>query len=950
MVRIKMPLNKTRSSSIDCRTLTAPRKRIVGLIVMALGQFPLHASAVPESAAKAALPNPAHDPDFVDFNTSFGGLDNGKVDISRFARSSNPVLPGTYRVDLYVNEMRVSREDIVFRDVPSRHSAMPCFPRPLLEKMGVAVDKLDPKVLGAGDTCFDLPGAVPGTQTSFDPGSLRLDVSIPQVSLDHRARGYVSPELWEQGETAATIGYSVSAYQSDSSYGGTNRSAFLGLNAGLNIAGWRLHNQASAFWASNGGSKWQNIGAYAQHDVTRLRSQLTLGDSFTTGELFQSTGFRGANLASDDRMLPDSMSGYAPVVRGIAETRARVEIRQNDYLIYETTVAPGAFEINDLYATGYGGDLQVSVIEADGRIRTFSVPYAAVPRLLRPGISRYSATVGQVRNTVLSGRLPLFVEATYQRGLNNWLTGYAGVQLADGDFYRSGLFGAAVNTGIGAFSVDITGSQATSRNQTHTWSGYSVRATYSKSIPSIYTDFALAAYRYSSSEYLDLADAVSLNSGQADTPASGAIPASFRARDRFQLTLNQRLGESAGSLYASASYYSYWNGVSNNTTYQIGYNNRFRNLNYSVTASQSRDGVGRNDTQVFMSVSIPLEVAGSARPPTFSATASGGGRQGSSLRAGLNGVAGEQGQFNYNVYATRNSSGSSGIDADANWQTPDAVLGGTYAWSNTGRQASVSASGGVVMHPHGITLAPRMSETIGIVEAKGASGALLSNGSQARVDSHGYAVVTDLMPYRMNDVSLDPKGTSMDVELESTRVQIAPRAGAVVPLKFDTVTGRAVLIKGRKGNGEVLPFGAQVLDAQGREVGVVGQDGSVFARGGEQGGQLTVRWGTMRASNAESTITCSPDPAVTTQADLLKCRGSANDTQRTQPPNDRIHDGGNHVQKLSNRCGQEPRRYLPELRKAFRIRQKAVPVLAAVPWRSDGHGTADGGPCQLCVL
>ncbi|MCT6957964.1 fimbria/pilus outer membrane usher protein, partial [Salmonella enterica] len=84
-------------------------------------------------------------------------------------------------------------------------------------------------------------------------------------------------------------------------------------------------------------------------------------------------------------MLPDSMRGYAPTVRGVAETNAKVTVRQNGVVLYETTVAPGPFTISDLYATGYGGDLAVTVTEADGRVRSFAVPYASVPQLLRPG-------------------------------------------------------------------------------------------------------------------------------------------------------------------------------------------------------------------------------------------------------------------------------------------------------------------------------------------------------------------------------------------------------------------------------------------------------------------------------------------------------------------------------------------------------------------------------------
>lgn len=807
-----------------------PRRHIAWLLLAALG---------PEAAWAAVATGANFDPDHVDFNTSFGGLRNSQLDISRFERA-NAVLPGTYRVDLFVNDIHLLRDDVVFRDVPSRHRTVPCISYAMLEKLGVDRDKLGPPSLGAD--CIDLAEVVPGAQIHFDTGSQRLDLSIPQASLRRQARGYVSPVLWEYGTTAATLSYNLNAYQNDDTRGSRQRGAFLGLNTGLNLGGWRLHHQATATWSTGADRQWQNIGAYAQHDLTRLRSQLTLGDNFTTGELFQSTGFRGASMASDDRMLPDSMTGYAPTVRGVADTRARVEIRQNDYLIYETTVAPGAFEINDLYATGYGGDLQVSVIEADGRERRFSVPYAAVPRLLRPGLSRYAVTMGQVRGLPLYGSRPSFAEATYQRGLNNWLTGYAGAQATQHQVYRSALLGAAVNTGVGAFSLDVTTAQAHPRPGEGSASGHSLRATYSKSIPAFNTDFALAAYRYSSRNYLDLTDAVSLRGGRYAGLAYNAVPVGLHARNRFQLTLNQRLGDTAGSLYASGSYYSYWNNQPKVSTYQLGYNNRFGRVSYAVTANRTRADSGRSDTQYFLSIAMPLGSSG-RRPLLLNGNAAGGGQQGTSLRAGLSGTAGERSQFNYGVNATDRERGTDNIDAHLNWLTPYTVVGGAYSWSEHTRQATLMASGGIVAHAGGITFAQRMSETIGIVEAKRASGALLANGSQGRVDSRGYAVVSDLMPYRMNDVMLDPKGTSMDVELRSSRLQVAPRAGAVVPLKFETSSGRAVLIQGRQAHGETLPFGAQVLDAQGLEIGVVGQGGRVFARGGEQGDTLTVRWG-----------------------------------------------------------------------------------------------------------
>lgn len=139
-----------------------------------------------------------------------------------------------------------------------------------------------------------------------------------------------------------------------------------------------------------------------------IRGMLTLGDSYTSGDFFNSIGFRGVQIATDDRMLPDSLNGYAPVVRGVAQSNALVEIRQNNQLIYQTTVAPGEFIINDLYPTGYGGDLNVTINEADGSKRQFSVPYASVAQMLRPCIQRYAITAGRVRDDNLSKEPDMF--------------------------------------------------------------------------------------------------------------------------------------------------------------------------------------------------------------------------------------------------------------------------------------------------------------------------------------------------------------------------------------------------------------------------------------------------------------------------------------------------------------------------------------------------------------
>ncbi len=62
-----------------------------------------------------------------------------------------------------------------------------------------------------------------------------------------------------------------------------------------------------------------------QRDVTKLRALFLAGDSNTPADVFDSFAFRGVQIMSDDNMLPESQRGFAPVVRGIAQSNARLQ-------------------------------------------------------------------------------------------------------------------------------------------------------------------------------------------------------------------------------------------------------------------------------------------------------------------------------------------------------------------------------------------------------------------------------------------------------------------------------------------------------------------------------------------------------------------------------------------------------------------------------------------------
>lgn len=780
----------------------------------------------------------AHGAENVEFNPAFfpdgaGGL---QVDISKFSQG-NIVLPGTYRTEVYLNGQWVGRESLTFVAVDGQDSAQLCLEREALLRVGVDLDAAARQALEAGTApaapfaaCAAIETYLPGASSQFDSGENRLDLQVPQLFLARKARGYVDPRHWDSGVDAAFVRYNINTFATRTN-GRSLDSHYLGLNTGLNLGDWHWRHNGSYNYA-NTTSGYQSSSTYVQRELSTLNSQLMAGEIYTGGELFDSVRLRGASLFSDDRMLPDSLTGFAPVVRGIAETNARVSVRQRGVLLDEVSVAPGPFVLNDLFPTGYGGDLTVTVTEADGRQREFIVPFAANANLLRPGNRRYSFSVGQLDEIGLR-HPPTLMQATYQHGLSNLLTGYTGTVV--GEDYNSQLLGAAFNTPLGALSFDLTRSSAHLPGH-GSRGGQSVQVRYSKNFTDTGTHFALGAYRYSTEGFLTVADAARVRDLAIDGRSLDNLS---RLRDRMDISLNQSLGN--GSVYLTGSSQNYWNRKSGNLTFTTGYTNAWKGMHYTLSAQRTHDLLSdRVDKQIDLTFSLPL--GSSPRSPTLTTTAY-RGNQSSGERVNLGGSLGERSQFSYGVGATRNQGSGNTTSADMKYQASVGVLSAGYGQSNTYRALSLGMTGGIVGHAGGVTFAPELGDTIGIVQAPDAQGARINGNHSAQVGKNGYAVVPHLTPYRLNVVELDPKDLSVDVELKSAAQNVAPRSGSVVKLQFETVSGQALLVTALREDGSPLPFGSDVFDEDGASVGVVGQAGKAFVRVSRPKGALTIQWG-----------------------------------------------------------------------------------------------------------
>ncbi|WP_081893214.1 MULTISPECIES: fimbria/pilus outer membrane usher protein [unclassified Serratia (in: enterobacteria)] len=776
------------------------------------------------------------------FNTDFLVNKNGSpLDLSAFERG-NPVNSGNYRLDIYINQKSIGIQEITIGKNESNETYY-CFKMANIESLGIDFDKLPNKhhYAQSEQECVDIKKWVPDSNIDFEQSNLKLKVSIPQAYMQQFDNNYVTPSKADAGVTAAFIDYNANAWRA-LMQGNAQTQYYAGFNTGLNLAHWRLRH--NGYYNQSTGSietqrKYTSISSYLQRDIAALKAQLTLGQYYTAPDLFDSVSYSGIQLASDKRMLPDSQRGFAPTIRGTAESNAKITVRQGGNILYETSVAPGPFVIDKLYGSGYDGDMEVTVTEADGRQRTFVIPFATVPQLLRPSIARFNAVLGKYRDDRLN-KTPEFFQGTYQRGISNLLTAYSGAIVSQD--YQAMQVGLALSTTLGAFAVDATQSNAAiplSINESAQQArGQSYRFTYSKLLETTQTNFTVASYRFSNKNYYSFSD-YALAAGRTDND----MPAPSRQRSRVQANVSQNLAEGFGSFYLSGSIQNYWSAdQGRDMTYQLGYSNAFGWGGFNLSAGRSRSAYGTSETQYMLNFSLPLGRNTHSAHLSTSLTRSAQG--GWNTQTGISGSLGEENLLSYGAYASRNYHNNvNNYGGNAQYRADKAILTGSTSNGSGYSQYGLGASGSLVIHPGGVTLSQVQGETKAVISARGASGAALLNNKGAYIDQRGYAVTAGLTPYRENTVTLDPKDISDRVELKVTEQKTAPQYGAVVMLDYPTVTGYPLLLVLRDEAGNQLPLGAEVFDQQGNGTTFVGQGSRVFLRASESRGRVRVQWG-----------------------------------------------------------------------------------------------------------
>ncbi|MBP6116520.1 MAG: fimbria/pilus outer membrane usher protein [Neisseriaceae bacterium] len=798
----------------------------------------------------------------VEFNTDILDVDErNDVDLSRFSEAGY-VMPGTYVLDVYINKRVLPQQSIEYRAVAGApNQSQACLPLSIIPKM-LLKDEVQAKVKVSEDgECVDLSD-IEGVTVIGSLNDAAIRINVPQAWLKYDDPDWTPPELWDEGIPGVLIDYNFTSRISKMEGGETNRDFSVYGTVGANAGPWRLRAdyQASDYRYSGKSErdfKWSQI--YAYRALPKIAARLTVGEQYLESDLFDGYRYLGANIRTDERMLPPSLQGYAPQVQGVATSNSTVTVSQDGRVIYKTTVPTGPFLIQDL-SSAVRGKLLVTVEGDDGRIETFEIGTANVPYLTRPGQLRYNVSLGRPANMDHHIEGPMIATADFSWGVSNSWSLFGGA--VGSQDYQAVAMGVGRDLAVfGAVSADVTRSTAKLPDG-QSVSGHSFRLNYAKRFDELHGQITFAGYRFSQRQFMTVSQFLDAYNSERD--------AFRRDKELYTLTASKTFWpldrKKALTAYLSLTKQTYWNdddrdriSLSASKMFDVG---GVKGVSVSVNAYQTKQ---YDDTfkGFMLNVSVPLDtpqrmnvgysLQNSDGKLNHSATLSGGRDHTSwQVAAGVN----SDKKANLRGYYNRDTSLAS-IGVNADWQDK-----GYKSVALDIRGGITATLKGVALHPDGVNGGARV-----LVDTGKVAGVPISNSS-VRTNYFGKAVIPNVVSYADSVTQIDINRLADDVDAPSAVLSGTLTEGAIGYRKMAVVKGQKLLATIDLDDGQTQPpFGAVVTNQSGRTIAIVGESGLAYLSGVEEGEQLSVVWG----GEPQCQITV-PVASVTFASTTLSCQ------------------------------------------------------------------------------
>ncbi|MGJ7513321.1 fimbria/pilus outer membrane usher protein [Pseudomonas baetica] len=695
---------------------------------------------------------------------------------------------GKHPVTLTVNGQRRGRVDATF----NRQGAL-CFDRPLLDKANLNI----PDRLLDDGPCHDFLAAAPQTVIEPDPSSLALSLIVPTDAIRPVTRDFSG---YQTGGLAGMLNYDVTGLHSV--YGDdTSRYASANTELGFNAGDWIVRSRQVQTWQDDVSST-THIAAYAQRTFASHEAVLQAGQINLYNPVLAGAQITGVQVLNEQAL---QVEGQNAVIEGIANSQAQVEVRQNGSLIHSTVVPAGPFALTNVRRLNTRSDVEVTIKEADGSQRSFTVPAAMLGiGLPAPG---YSLAAGRVRNIGdAEGSDPWVISGGWSGAIHPQVLLSAGVTSAE-DYRAAGVGVGLLPSPDTQVQATLTGADASRQSN----QGLQADLSVSHRLNERWALNAGSSYR--TLGYRELEDAVFDNTDD---------DSQSRYRDQQSAGLSWAhpwLGAFSGGFSRSSSF----DGQSSSRAL-ASWGTNLGGVSVSLTAEWQVSGANRNDDSVYLNLSIPLGETRRAR--TWVRSSDGDYRSGVGLSEQIND------QLAYRVgveHDTRDKEVQSTVGVSMLPRYTQLDL--NYTRSDADRSSyQASARGGAVLHSGGLTFSPYpVSDTFALLSV-GDLGAIKVSTPSGPVwtDWQGQAVVPQVSAYGRSPVEVDTKSLPRNADISNGLAVISAGRGAVDKVEFGVSKTRRVLLKVTTANGAPLPRGAAVNTEDGEFVTLVQEGGQVF--------------------------------------------------------------------------------------------------------------------------
>lgn len=775
--------------------------------------------------------SPRADGDNIEFETRALELrDNDNINLSNFSRPDY-IPEGSYPLSLKVNDRVIASDS--FTVISQNGTPQICFTSQTVEQFGFKETPLAELIKRSvpGKTNCLLIAGYKGITARIDRGKSELLVTIPQALLKYSDPDWTPPAMWDDGVPGILIDYTLSGnkYQGRN----TSNSAFSSYGTlGANYHGWRLRsNYQASLYSSGYGNDQRQLStstAYVARALKEAGANLTIGKNYLQSDVFDSINYSGVAIASDDRMLPQALRGYAPQLTGVANSNARVTVTRGDSIIYEKMVPPGEFVIQDL-TDAASGQLKMTIREENGEERVSTIETSNVPFLTRSGHIRYKAMVGQMNQTNGSIK-PLLATGEASVGVFSGGSVFGGAVLTDEKYYAlNGGIGYDMNA-LGAISVDVT--HASSQLEHQTLRGESYRFNYSKVFDSIDSQITFAGYRFSERNYLSLDNFVAMKVSPDFTSTN---------KESYNLVASKNFRDLGVSINAIYNRQTYWQDVSDSNSYGLSVSKsfdfgKFKNVNAYVSLNRTEYKTSfvsqeqKNNNTVYFSLSIPLSsqsyLSTAMRLSNGRLSPSATYTNNSDLRNTWSIGSSSSGSF-----SNSNLNGNLNMNRDAYSATLNTSMSSNDYYLGGSVQSGITATEyGIATHRDGYAGNTRLMVDTGGIE--GVYVGSRGNNNAVPTNANGIAVINNVPDYYRTNYSIDTNLLSDDVESTNPNIQMVLTEGAIGYRKLNIYRGIKALVQLTDQQGKTIPFGSTVEENQDRrQVGVVGENGEAYISG-----------------------------------------------------------------------------------------------------------------------